>query len=222
MTTPLDDSATARDLLFGATPGTPAEALTQSLHEHGTVGARIRGLPGLADTERAVAEATDGLLSLSLVDLLTAGWKKYGALRQAAVRTRAAPHTEETVVMATHRIDSRHQPCVELYVNGTPLGAIEMALNITFTLAVVRAVVKQARLTAIKSGTCTVAGSLTIAGTEAAKTQRSLDLAGTVRLRHGIALLETDSETAQFDTVVVGHTESPTTPRTWYADPTRR
>jgi hypothetical protein len=197
MTTPLDETATLRDLLFGDEPGTPIDALTASLHEHGTVRALIPGLPGLAAVEREVANAMDGLLSLNLVDLAAAGWTKYDALRQAAKRTRDAPNTEEVVAMATHKIDSTYHPSVELYVDGESISTIEMTLQITFTMAGVLAVVKQARLTAIRSGSCTVAGSLTVAGIEAAKKQRKFDLPGAVRLRHGIALLEDD--TVQFD-----------------------
>ena len=196
MTAPLNETATLRDLLYGDAPGTPIHAVTESLREHGTVRALTPGVPGLAAVEREVANAMDGLLSLNLVDLAAAGWKKYDALRDAAKRTRDAPNTEEVVALATHKIESTHHPSVELYVDGKSIGTIEMTLEITFTMSAVLAVVKQARLTAIKSGNCTVAGSLTVAGFEVAKKQRKFDLPGAVRLRHGIALLEAD--TVQF------------------------
>ena len=196
MTTPLNETATLRDLLFGDAPGTPIDAVTESLREHGTVRALTPGVP-VAAVEREVATAMDGLLSLNLVDLAGAGWKKYDALRHAAKRTHDAPNTEEVVALATHKIESTHHPSVELNVDGTSIGTIEMTLEITFTMAAVLAVVKQARLTAIKSGNCTVAGSLTVADFEVAKKQRKFDLPGAVRLRHGIALLEDD--TVQFD-----------------------
>ena len=150
----------------------------------------------------------DGLLSLNLVDLAAAGWKKYDALRQAAKRTRDAPKSQEVVAMATHKIDLTHHPFVELYIDGTSTSTIDMTLEITFTMTGVLAVVEQARLTAIKCGTCTVAGSLTVAGIEAAKKQRKFDLPGAVRLRHGIALLETTSDTGHVDKGVVSDAES--------------
>ncbi len=72
--------------------------------------------------EREVAAATDGLLSLNLADVAAAGWKKYEALRQAALRTRNAPATEEIVAPATHRIESSHHPQVEVWLrHGVPL-----------------------------------------------------------------------------------------------------
>ena len=196
MTAPLNETATLRDLLFADAPGTPIDAVTESLREHGTVRALTPGVP-VAAVEREVASAMDGLLSLNLVDLAAAGWKKYDALRDAAKRTRDAPNTAEVVALATHKIESTHHPTVELHDDGTSIGTIEMTLEITFTMAAVLAVVKQARLTAIKSGNCAVAGSLTVAGFEVAKKQRKFDLPGAVRLRHGIALLEDD--TVQLD-----------------------
>jgi len=51
------------------------------------------------------------------------------------------------------------------------------------------AVVHQARLTAIRSGNCTVSGTLAIKGTIVAKQKRRFDLPGAVRLHHGVALL---------------------------------
>jgi hypothetical protein len=186
----LDDTATVSDLLFGTEPGGPADALTGALHQHGTVRALIPGVPGLTGAiEREVAAATHGLLSLNLADVAAAGWKKYEALRQAALRTRDAPDTEETVALATHRIESSHHPDVEVFIDGRSIATIRIELAVTFSMAGVLAVVRQARLTAIKSGTCTVTGSLTMQQLVVTKRQRKFDLRGAVRLRHGVPLL---------------------------------
>jgi hypothetical protein len=186
----LDDAATVRDLLFGTEPRGPAEALTGVLHEHGTLSGLIPGPPGLTDAiEREVAAATAGLLSLNLADVAATGWKKYEALRQAALRTRDAPATEELVALATHRIESSHHPAVEVYIDGRSIATIRIELAITFSVAGVLAVVRQARLTAIRSGTCTVTGSLSIQQLVVTKRQRMFDLPGAVRLRHGVPLL---------------------------------
>lgn len=186
----LDDTATVRDLLFGTAPGGPADALTGALHDHGIVRALIPGVPGLTNAiEREVAAATDGLLSLNLADVAAAGWTKYEALRQAALRTRNAPATEEIVALATHRIESSHHPHVELFIDGKSVATIRIELAVTFSMTGVLAVVRQARLAAIKSGTCTVTGSLTMQQLVVTKRQRRFDLPGAVRLRHGVPLL---------------------------------
>lgn len=222
MTTSLNEAATVRDLLFGDRQGAATKELTKSLHQRGTVSALIPGLPAIAGAEREVAAAADGLLTLNLVDLAAAGWKRYDALRQAAKRSRDTHNGEEIVAMVTHKISSSHHPCVEVYVDGNSIGTIEITIQLTFTMAGILAVVERARLTAIRSGTCTVAGSLTVAGVETAKKQRKLDLPGAVRLRRGIALLDTAADAAQFAQVVPAGEKSQPIRRDWYPDPMRR
>ena len=175
--------------------------------------ALIPGLPGLtAAVDREVAAATDGLLSLNLADVAAAGWKKYDALRQAARRTRDAPTTQEVVALATHNIQSSHHPTVELFIDGKSIATIEIELQIAFTMAGMLAVVRQARLTAIRSGTCTVTGSLAIQQTVITKRQRRFDLPGAVRLRHGVPLLEPAASTVPVARPLSGIPNRPTSP----------
>ena len=224
MTAPaLNETATIRDLLFGGLPVEPANEIARSLREHGTLGSLVAGFPGLtAVVEREVATATDGLLSLNLADVAAAGWKKYDALRQAARRTRDAPTAEEIVALTTHRVESSHHPTVELSIHGKSIATIQIDLQISFTMAGVLAVVRQARLTAIRSGTCTVTGSLAMQQTVITKRQRRFDLPGAVRLRHGVPLLEPAAGTVPVAQTVVRDTKSPDKPGAWYSDPTRR
>jgi hypothetical protein len=190
MTTPLSETATVRDLLFGDTPAAPADTVADALRAHGTVRALTPGLPGLVTAaESAVADATASLLSVSLADVAVDGWKKYDQLRQAAKRTRAAPTATEVVEMLTHKITSSRHPAVELSADGVSIGTLDITVQITFTLSGVRAVVKHGRLTAIQTGKCTATGSLDIAGAEVTKKERSFDLPGAVRFRRGIDLL---------------------------------
>ena len=220
MTAPvLNETATIRDLLFGGLPVEPADEIAKSLREHGTIGSLVAGFPGLtAAVEHQVATATDGLLSLNLADVAAAGWKKYDALRQAARRTRDAPTTEEIVALATHRIESSHRPTVELSIDGRTIATIKIALQVAFNMSGVLAVVRQGRLTAIRSGTCTVAGSLAVQQIPITKRQRQFDLPGAIRLRRGVALLDaTPSEPK-----VLSDVQSPSAAAAWYPDPTRR
>jgi hypothetical protein len=222
-TAALDEIATLRDLLFGAVPGDPAEALTKSLREHGTVVSLTRGMPGLAAAvEREVATATDGLLSLNLADAAAAGWKKYDALRQAARRTRDAPGTEEIVALTTHTVESSHRPTVELFIDGRSVATIKIELRVELRIAGALAVVRAARLTAIRSGTCTVGGSLAIEQTVITKRQCPFDLPGAIRLRRGVALLEPVPSTPPAQQSVVGGANPRSRSGAWHADPTRR
>lgn len=197
MTAPvLDRTATVRDLLFGDQPGTPTETLGESMRAHGTLAAALPAVPGLPSAvEHQVAAATDELLGIDLADLLAAGWRKHDALRQAARRTQHAPAAEEVVSLVTHTVDSSHHPSIELSLDGRSIGTIDIGLQISFTLAGVLAVVRQARVTAIRSGTCTVTGTLAMQQIVITKRQRRLDLPGAIEFRHGVALLDADRVT---------------------------
>jgi hypothetical protein len=222
-TAALNDTATVRDLLFGGVPIEPTDALAESLREHGTVKALVTGFPGLtAVVEREVATETDGLLSPNLLDLAVAGWNRYEALREAARRTRDAPTTEEVVALATHRIEYNHHPSVELFIDGKSVGTIEVGLAVAFDMAGVLAVVRQARLTEIRSGKCTVTATLAIERAVVAKQQRKFDLPGAVRLRHGVALLAPAANATPVEQAVVSDARSPSAPAAWLPDPTRR
>ena len=190
----LNETATVRELLFGGMRVEPTDALAESLREHRTVETLVTGFPGLtAEAGRAVehevATVTGDLLSLNLLDLAVGGWNRYKALTDAARRTRDAPTTEEVVALVTHRIESSHRPTVELFIDGKSVGTIEVELDVAFDIAGVVAVVHRARLTAIRSGNCTVSGTLAIERTVVAQRQRQFDLPGAVRLRHGVTLL---------------------------------
>ena len=197
MTAPLDETATIRDLLFGGLPVEPVDEIARSLRRHGILGSFEAWFPGLTSAvEREVATATNRLLTLNLADVVAAGWKKYDALRQAARRTRDSPTAEEIVALTTHRVESSHHPTVKLLIDGESIATVEVELNLAFTMAGVLAVVRQARLTAIESGTCTVTGSLVIEQNSITERQREFDLPGVVRLRNGLPLLESAASTA--------------------------
>jgi hypothetical protein len=220
-TAALDDFATVRDLLFGGIPVEPTDALAESLRQHGTLKTVVPDFPGLtAAVEREVASEAGGVLSLDLFDLAVAGWKRYEALREAARRTRDAPTTEEIVALATHRIESSHHPTIEVFIDGKSVATIEMELTVAFDMAGVLAVVRQGRLTAIRSGNCTATGKLAIEGAVVAQRQRRFNLPGEVRLRHGVALLDPAAGATPLEQTVISRVRSTSAPAAWSHDPT--
>jgi hypothetical protein len=221
MTTPLNENATLRDLFFDGSAAQPADALAQLLREHGTIANVFP--PGLTDlARRELADATAGLMSVNLADVVAAGWKKYDALKQAARRTRDDPGTKEFVTLATHKIESNYQPNVDLFLDGESIATVKIELQLTLTIAGAIAVVTQGRLTEIQSGSCTASGSLTVQMVEIIKRQRKFDLYGALRLGHGVALLQPATNDEPVEQVVVHTAKAPTTPGAWHADPTRR
>ncbi|MDY0816719.1 hypothetical protein [Kitasatospora purpeofusca] len=194
-TATLTDPATARALLFGAdAPGSAVDALTESLHGQGTVGTLLHGVPRLTGAagqavEREVATALDRQLGRDLFGFAAAGWSRYAALTAAARRTRADPASEEVVALANHHITSSNSPRVDLLVDGTPVGSVRMQLTLVIELAGIVAVVRQARLVALRAGSCTVTGTLTVDREKIVQRSRRYDLPGAVSLRNGIPLL---------------------------------
>ncbi|WP_428339108.1 hypothetical protein [Mycobacterium sp.] len=181
-------------------PVEPTDALAESLHKHGTVNPFLNGVPGLATVvEHEVAAEVGDLLSLDLLDLLSGAWSRYKALTEAARRTRDAPQTKEVVTMATHQIASTHHPTVELFIDGNSVGTIEVDLDVTFDIAGVLAVVREGRLTEIRSGDCKVTATLEVEDIVVAERRHKFDLPGAVRLRHGVPLIEPAATAVPFE-----------------------
>lgn len=222
MTTPLNETATVQDLFFEGVPGQPADVLTQLMRERGTIVGRFP--PSLTEVVRhELAEATTGLMSINLADVVAAGWKKYQALTEAARRTHDDPLAKELVSLTTHKIASVHHPSVELYLDGTSIATVEIELEVALTIAALIAVVKEGRLAEIQSGSCTASGSLAVQGVDMIKRQRKFDVCGAFRLGRGVPLLAPTRSDQAVEPVAVRKAE-PTTaiPRGWYADPTQR
>ena len=196
-TTALGGSATARDLYFGISSTNSTEALAGSLRGNGTVAAHVRCPVGLnAVVEHELATKTDELLSANLADVVITGWKRYDALRQAALRTHAAPTTEEIVALAAHTVESSHRPAIEVFIDGASMATINVELKIAVTIDGALAVVRQGWLTGLRTGTFTVGASLAVQQTVLAERQWPIDLPGAIQLRHGVPLLSAEPDAA--------------------------
>jgi len=221
VTTPLNDTATVRELFFDGGPGEPVDILTQLMREHDT----NIGLfpPGLVDGARhELAKATTGFMSANLADVAAAGWKKYAALKKAARSTRDDRDATELVSLTTHKITSSHHPSIDMSLDGKRLATVEIALEATLTIVGAIAVVQHARLMEIQAGNCTASGALSIQGIEMIKRQRKFDLRGAFRLGQGVPLLDTSATDEEVEPVVLRKAEVPTTPGAWHSDPTGR
>jgi hypothetical protein len=221
VTTPLNDTATVRDLFFGGDPREPNDELSQLMREHDT----NLGLfpPGLVDVARhEVAKATTEFMSANLADVVAAGWKKYDALLKAARSTRDDHNATELVSLTTHKIESSHHPSIDMFLDKKRLATVEIAMEVGLTIVGVIAVVKRGRLMEIKSGSCTASGSLAVQRIELIKKQRKFDLGGALRLGRGVQLLKSTPSDDEVEPVVVRKAEAPTTAGSWHSDPTGR
>ncbi|WP_165605883.1 hypothetical protein [Mycolicibacterium mucogenicum] len=180
---------TVRDLLYCDAVAEPTRALTDSLHQSGTVNNLVARFPGATPlVESEMARQTADQLSLSLLDLAVEGWKKFDELVAAARRTRDNSVARETVKLATHKIEFSHSWTVEVFVNGRSAGTVEVELTVCFDMDLVVLVVQQGRIAAVESGRCTITAALEIARTEVIKRQARFDLRLRISLGHGLIL----------------------------------
>ncbi|MGH3913653.1 MAG: hypothetical protein ACRDTC_09605 [Pseudonocardiaceae bacterium] len=193
---------TVGNILLGESPDAgdptdPAETLARSFSEHGVVRTGIKGFRHLSGAAlRAVSTqlAEVVLTSLDLLDvreLVVNGWCKHKDLREAAVRTHAVAGSEELVVLATHRIDSTHQPSVDLIVKEATVHTCVFDVGVEFEINGVLAVVRQGMLTALRGGTCLITATLALGEIPLLPPQqRRIELAKFITLNPPVRLLD--------------------------------
>lgn len=152
-------------------------------------------LPGVSKALRLaglgeVARVIDRLLGTDVFGMVSAGWRRYAALREAALRTRESPGSREAVELATRRISSRYEPRVDVYLDGVKTGDVDFTLQLEATTVGMVGIVVAARLDAIEAGHIDLEGGLSCEGMELATGQKRIDLAGQMPLGDGIPLLE--------------------------------
>ncbi len=179
------------------TPIDPAEVLTRSFKENGVVGSGVKGFRHLSGAAvRAVSSqlAETLLTSLDLLDvkeLLVNGWCKHRDLKEAAARTHAVPGSEELVTLATHRIDSAHQPSIDLIVKEVTVHTFVFDVTVEFDLNGVIAAVRQGMLVALRGGTCLITAKLALGDIPLMPPQqRRVELARFINLKPGVRLLD--------------------------------
>ncbi|MGH2659605.1 MAG: hypothetical protein ACRDHS_08055 [Actinomycetota bacterium] len=184
---------TLRRMLFGDEHDD--EVLRGALADSGVLDAAVTTQEGvsaglLTAARDEVARVTAGLLDLDLVDVLVGGWRKYGALAEAARRSLNSPGAEEVVDLAVHRITSTHRPRIDLMVDGVKVAEVDFAIDLTIDLHAVRAVLVGGRLIALRSGRADLHAELTCEGVSVASATRQVELPVIVPLGSGVTLTE--------------------------------
>jgi hypothetical protein len=136
-----------------------------------------------------VSAAVSGLLDVSLIGMLVAGWRAHHDLTMAARRTLAAPGITELVRLATHEITVTLHPSVTVLVDGRRVATLDLDLSVVLDVTALLGGVRDGRLIAVRSGRCDITATLAIGGTDVISRQASLQLPGVIPLNRGIPLL---------------------------------
>lgn len=160
---------------------------------------RTRAFGLLATASHAAQQVLDGKLldgftkllqRLDLMSLVIEGWRSYTKLIDAARQSRSTPDQPQKVVVSNHQITSTHHPTIEVIINETQRYAARLTVTITFDVRLVRAIVQNADLIAVESGSCLVSVTLGIEKfPDLMKRERELPAAALIRLHSPIRLL---------------------------------
>jgi hypothetical protein len=192
MTSPLAASPlSVRDLLFEPGEDLMLDARLDDGQALGVVDEKIRVL-GRVGREFVVEELTRAILEVvdsDVLALMGAAWRKHTKLVETARRTSTSPGAEEQVVLATHRMSSIQEPQVDVLVDGTLLGTLDLRVSVSFEVKGLVAIVREGRLIALRAGSSTAEAALAIEGIEIARRDMEFDLTSEISLASGIALV---------------------------------
>ncbi|MFC4586775.1 hypothetical protein [Sphaerisporangium corydalis] len=194
MTVHIETNPSTADLLLFANPQNAAAELSRALEAR-----RMLELveDGARRADSAFHEALNGhvakaggepLSGLDLGAVLLGGWQRYRDLRIAARTTLERPGTTETVSLAEHTITSRHAPYVDVYVDGRRVTRVEFGIDLSFSLSLMEATVRDGRLMTLGVGGCVASITWSVRGFTVARNERQLGLPRQVGLGRGIPL----------------------------------
>ena len=130
------------------------------------------------------------LLDVKLVNVISGGWNKARELAKYTDQKKYPPDQVILVQLAEHTVTSEHHPYVQVLVNDQPVGEkIVFDLSIVLTLKSVVLKIQDARIKAVKTGSCQAKGKIEFM--KAVLTEGTLgpfQLPGAIDLGEGVSL----------------------------------
>jgi hypothetical protein len=112
----------------------------------------------------AVAEKSQELLDLNVIDVLVNSWKKYMEIQQYADQKKYGREEEILAPLATHTVKSQHHPYVEILLKERQVGCITFDLDFSLVLEGFVLKIQDARIMEILTGSGKGEGALSLAG----------------------------------------------------------
>ena len=119
---------------------------------------------GIGDVSNEIGGALHRALDVKLVDVFLGAWTKLSAIAAFADTAKYPPGERHLIPIAAHRIESHHQPKVDVLIDGVTALQIpfDIALQIQFEAAVLQ--IEGGYVHAIKSGSCSISGTIACSG----------------------------------------------------------
>lgn len=107
-----------------------------------------------------VSKGVDGLLTIPLPDILCGAWNAYRKYCKYADPKGYPPGTEHEEREGPFAVESKHTPHIDLLINGKVRATVNFPITLTLNFDGATVVVRDGQFTALKSGSCTVAGKI--------------------------------------------------------------
>lgn len=141
----------------------------------------------------AVAAQTAGkireVLALPIADVLARAWSGYEPFLKYVDRDRYPPGEVSLVPLATHTIESKHTPYVELRLNDRPAGRIDVEVVVTITLEGAVLAIEDGKFRELRVGSGKVEGALSCEGEEILRRPAEASFPGVLSFGEGIPIV---------------------------------
>lgn len=112
----------------------------------------------------ACVDQAKQLVDIPLADVLVGAWKLHRKFEKYT-DTKQFPHgTTSVVPLATHHIKSKHEPYIELSLDGMPAGRIPFELELDLTIEAANLIIQDGQFKRLEAGRARVTGTLKCAG----------------------------------------------------------
>jgi hypothetical protein len=129
------------------------------------------------------------LLDIDGVAILVGAWNKARELRKYRDATKYPPDDVVVVPLAKHKIESKHQPYLELAVDGQAIGRLHFGIELALNLEGIELTIQGGRIKKIKTGRTLGAGIVKCEGAILYNVDRKLvSLPGVIDLGEGILI----------------------------------
>jgi hypothetical protein len=134
-------------------------------------------------------EQLSKLLDIDGAGILIGAWNKARELRKYRDPARYGPDDVVVVPLAKHKIESKHQPYLQLAVDGQEIGRLRFSVDLALNLEGVELTIQGGRIRKIKTGKTLGAGTVKCEGAVLYNIDRRLvSLPGVIDLGEGILI----------------------------------
>lgn len=136
-----------------------------------------------------IPDQLEKLLDIDGVAILVGAWNKARELRKYRDATKYPADDVVVVPLAKHKIESKHQPYLELAVDGQVIGKVHFGIDLALNLEGIELTIQGGRIKKIKTGRTLGAGTFKCEGAILYNVdQKLVSLPGVIDLGEGILI----------------------------------